>query len=80
MQRSANPGNDFVIQIEIAPVLTLGRARPRKSSIVEAVVVHVLRKAVDHVLDDAKSVVHGGGANLHGGGAARAMCSAASFQ
>ena len=72
--------DDFVIQIEVAPIphVRHGAAAEILDG-AEAMIVHVLREAVDHILDDAESVVHGGGANLNGGGA-EAMCSAASFQ
>ena len=69
-QLGINLGDDFVIQVEVAPVLHVGYGAAAKIfDGAEAVRVHVLRKAVDHVFDDAEAVVHRGGADLHGGSA-----------
>ena len=62
--------DDLVIQVEVAPILHVGHGAAAK--ILDGAIamrVHVLREAVDHVLDDAETVVHGRGADLHGGGA-----------
>ena len=71
-QIGVNLRDDLVIQIEIAPIHHIGNGAAAK--ILDgaiAVVVHVGVQAVGHILDNAKAVVHGGGADLHAGGAQR---------
>ena len=65
-----NFGDDFVIQVEVAPIHYVGdRAAAEIFGGAVAVVVHVGGEAVGHIFDDAKTVVHGRGADLHAGGA-----------
>ena len=59
-------GDDFVIEIKIAPVLHIGHgAAAEILNGAIAVIVHVRRKAVGHVFDDAETVMHHRGADLH---------------
>ena len=67
-----NVGDDFVIQVQVAPILHVGHGAAAKIlDGAKSVVVHVRGQAVDHVFDDAESVVHRRGADLHDGRAQR---------
>src|SRR5437763_1193321 len=65
-----NSRDNLVIQIEMLPLSDLRQAEPAKvfdSS--EALFIHPMGEAVNHVLNDAESVMHSGSADLHGAAA-----------
>ena len=67
-----NLGDDFVVQIQVAPVQHVRDGAAAKIfDRAIAVVVHVGVQAVGHVFNDAETVVHRCGADLNGGGAQR---------
>ena len=73
--------DDFVIQIQIAPILHIGHGTsPKILDGAKSVVVHICGEAIDHVLYDAEAVVHRCGAQFALTDAPSAICSAASFQ
>ena len=62
--------DDLVVEIELLPTHIVGHgAAAEVADGAVALLVHPVRQAVDHVLDDLESLVHGGGTDLHGAGA-----------
>src|SRR6478736_5523851 len=60
-----NLRDDLVVEVEVLPVGDLGNREAAEAlDGGEALLVHPVAKAVDHVLHDAEAVVHGGGADL----------------